>query len=217
MRQSLKILAAVAVGALIALPAQANEKGDWRIRVGAGMVSPDNPVYSDSTDDLAFEVDDGTSLVISGTYFFSPNWAFDILGAFPFSHDIKIGTVSPGTPFVKIGETKHLPPTFSFQYHFLPDGMFQPYAGLGLNWTTFMDEELDQTLLPGATVSIDDSFGVAVQLGADWKLNDKWLLNFDLRYIQIEPDATLFDGVDTDTVGIDINPWVYALNVGYMF
>ena len=39
----------------------------------------------------------------------------------------------PGTSFVKIGETKHLPPTFSFQYHFLPDGQFQPYAGLGLN------------------------------------------------------------------------------------
>ena len=72
MRHSLRILAALAVGALIALPAQAYEKGDWVVRFGAGMVSPDNPVLSDPAAGEFFDVDDGTSLVISGTYFFRP-------------------------------------------------------------------------------------------------------------------------------------------------
>ena len=67
----------------------------------------------------------------------SDNWGFEILASWPFSHDVSLGTVSPGNADVKIAETKHLPPTFSMQYHFMPSGKVQPYAGLGVNYTTF--------------------------------------------------------------------------------
>jgi outer membrane protein W len=45
----------------------------------------------------------------------------------------------------------------------------------------------------------------------------KWLLNFDVRWIQIETDATLFDGTDAEIFPLDINPLVYSINIGYMF
>lgn len=215
MCKSLQLLAVSAVLALFAMPAAAYDKGDWVVRVGAGFVQPDNPVLSEASEiGVGLDVDDGTSLVATGTYFFNSNWAFEILLAAPFSHDIKLSAVDQS---VKIGETKHLPPTFSFQYHFLPDGTFRPYAGLGLNYTVFFDEKLDQTILDGFDLKIDGSFGLAAQLGADIKLSDKWLLNVDLRYIQIEPDATLSGGGSSDTSKIDINPMVYSISVGYMF
>lgn len=216
MTKLLKIFFALAGLALIAMPAQAYEKGDWIIRGGAGMVDPESIALTDTVDDVRIVVDDSTSLVLSGTYMFSPNWGFDILAAWPFSHDISIGDAVGGST-LKFAETKHLPPTFSFQYHFAPEATFMPYAGLGLNYTTFFSEEIDQTVLPGISMSIDDSFGLAAQLGADIMLNDSWLLNIDIRYVNIEPDVTLSDGVDAETVGIEINPMVYSVSFGFVF
>ncbi len=210
-----RLLTIVAGLALISMPAAAYEKGDWIVRGGVGVVDPESTSYQD--EDIIVKVDSGTSAVFSATYMFTPNWAFDILAAWPFSHDINVAI--PGLPGeAKLGETKHLPPTFSFQYHFNPTGKFMPYAGLGLNYTLFMDEKV--TADPDLDLSIDASFGVAAQLGADVKLNDRWVVNFDLRYISIEPDATLIDTVDpanTGEVSIDINPIVYSLNFGYIF
>jgi outer membrane protein len=209
-------------------PALASEPGTWTLRAGVGVVEPksNNLVFSDGVDTLQIDVDSGTSMTLSATYMFSRNWAFDILASWPFSHDINATAVGAGPGIdgvpVKIAETTHLPPTFSVQYHFLPDGTFQPYAGIGLNWTTFFDTNVVSELVAEGVedLELDDSFGFAGQLGADWMLNEKWLLNVDVRWINIEADATLsgtaFGGsVDIGTVKVD--PWVYALNIGYRF
>ena len=212
-----KTLLVVAGLGLVSMPAMAYEKGDWIIRFGGGMVSPESTGFVDTDDDLLVSVDDGTSAVISATYMFSPNLGFEILGAWPFTHDIHAGPVDRSVE-LKLGETQHLPPTFTLNYQFAPDAKFRPYAGLGLNYTTFFSEELNQNLFPGFSMSIDDTFGLAAQLGADIPFGDGgWMLNFDIRYINIEPDVTLSDGVDTDTVSVDINPFVYSINLGFVF
>ena len=222
MAKLIKLLVAFVGLALIALPAQAYEKGDWIFRAGWGMVDPDNPVANftdDVGDSLFIDVDSGSALTLEGVYFFSPNWSFEILAATPFKHDVKLGASLDGQAgTAKIGEVSHLPPTFTFQYHFMPDAAFRPYVGLGLNWTIFFDEELVPELTDeGLSLDVDDSFGVAVQLAADVPLGDKWLLNFDVRWIQLEADATLSDGIESDVVTLDISPLVYSINLGYRF
>ena len=220
MKHTFRLLAAAAVMALLAFPVQAHEKGDWIFRAGVGVVAPDNPVYSEPGLDI--EVDDGTSLTLMGTYMLTDNWAFDILAAWPFAHDASL--VADGVS-VPLASFDHLPPTFSFQYHFMPTGKFQPYVGLGLNYTTFFSIDIDPNLsdalgLKGLTVDLDldDSFGVAAQVGADIMINERWLFNVDLRYIDLQTDATLtIDGVAEDPIALDVNPWVYSLNVGYKF
>ena len=205
MKRFTTILVAAAVVLLAASPAMAHEKGSWILRAGVGTVAPE----SDNLDLGAggvIEVDNGTSLTLTGTYMITQNWAFDILAAWPFSHDIELNGVT-------VASTDHLPPTFSGQYHFIPDGKFQPYIGLGLNYTTFFSTDTEGPL-GGSSLSIDDSFGLAAQLGADIELNEKWVINLDLRYISIEADATL-DGADLGKV--EINPWVYAISVGRRF
>jgi outer membrane protein len=216
MSKLFKILVTFAGLALLAGPALAHEKGDWVVRAGIGTVDPESTAYSNSVDDVRVVVDSGTAVTLSAVKMLTDNWGFEILAATPFSHDVSIGAVSvPG--LIEIGEVKHLPPTFSFQYHFIPGGTFQPYVGLGLNYTTFFSEKIDQSLLPGADLSVDDSFGVAAQLGADIKLSDEWLITIDARWIGIEADATLFDGVSSETIALDINPLVYNINVGFKF
>ena len=106
----------------------------------------------------------------------------------------------------------------------IPDGRFQPFVGVGLNWTTFFDTSVVPALSDaGITgLDLDDSFGIAAQVGADWMINDNWLINLDVRWINIESDATLSgtafapeNAVQIGTVAID--PFVYAINVGYNF
>jgi outer membrane protein len=226
MKLSSTAFAAACVALLLAVPASAHEQGSWILRAGVGTVAPDSnnlvlPDFPAGGINTTVNVDDGTSLTLTGTYMFRENWAFDILAAWPFTHDISItvvDTVPPGsTASLEIAETDHLPPTFSLQYHFLPEGKFQPYVGAGLNYTTFFSTDVTQdfTDLLGVTkLDLDDSFGLAMQLGADIELSNDWLINFDVRYISIETDAKV-DGTKIGTV--DINPWVYAIAVGRRF
>ena len=228
MKSSKYLLAAGALLALVASPALAYEAGTWVLRAGVGVVAPDsdNLVIDDGIDTTTIDVDDGTSLTLMGTYMFTPNWGFDVLASWPFNHDINVSITDNADPgfnplSAKIGETDHLPPTFSIQYHFLPDGTLQPYVGAGLNYTTFFNTDVEQALtdLTGVTdIDLDDSFGLALQLGADWTFGNRWLVNFDLRYIDIESDLTVSDGVDSAELGtVKIDPWVYSINLGYSF
>jgi outer membrane protein len=227
MKSSKYLLAAGALLALVASPALAYEAGTWVLRAGVGVVAPDsdNLVIDDGVDRIAVNVDDGTSLTLMGTYMFTPNWGFDILASWPFNHDINVSiadSVDPGfNPIsVKIAETDHLPPTFSIQYHFLPDGTFQPYVGAGLNYTTFFSTDVEQALVDLGIddIDLDDSFGLALQFGGDFLLGDRWLINVDVRWIDLESDLQATALGETGELGtVKIDPWVYSLNLGYRF
>ena len=135
-------------------------------------------------------------------------WSVELLAAYPFEHDIDLKGTS-----IKIGETKHLPPTLSLQYHLNPTGAFQPYLGAGVNYTTFFREKAVGPL-EGLDLSVKDSWGLSLEVGVDFMLNDRWLINVDARYIEIETGAFL-NGVGIGDV--NINPMVYGVHVGYTF
>lgn len=194
------LAAAVVLGA--SPVAFAHEAGDFLFRLGGSQVDPK------SNNGDVVDVDSDSSITLTLTYMLTENWAIDVLGAWPFEHDIELkGT---GT---KVGETTHLPPTVSLQYYFLPGADFRPYVGLGLNYTFFWDEKAVGPLA-GSDLSLDSSFGIAGQVGIDWMLGEKWFLNLDARYIDIETDAFL-DGGFLEKVEID--PMVYGAHVGFRF
>jgi outer membrane protein len=193
------------VGALAAsqaASADAPVAGDWLVRAGPYAVAPKS-----NNSDVA-NVDDGYSLGFTGTYMATDNIGIELLASLPFSHDIKLR--ADGS---KVGETKHLPPTLSAQYYLPVSDTVRIYGGLGLNWTLFFDESTTGAL-EGTDLSLDDSLGLALQLGADFDVGDNWFFNVDVRYIDIETDAEL-DGDALATVNID--PWVYGINVGWRF
>ena len=203
MTKLFKIFITLAGLSLVAMPAQAYEKGDWLLRVGAGSVNPK------SSNSSIVSVDSGATLVFNGTYFFTPNIAFEVLAAAPFSHDIHDPTGS-----VKLAETKHLPPTFSIQYHFNTEGAFHPYVGAGLNYTIFFDEETTDAL-PDTTLDLDASFGLAAQVGADIDLTDTMFLNFDVRWADIDTEASIPEAdLNFD---VEIDPMVYSITLGWKF
>ncbi len=197
-----KIFLAGLVVASLGGTAIAQEKGDWLFRAGPYGVMP----KSDNSE--VVDVDDGYALGFNFSYFMSETWAFEVLLATPFSHDINLE--ADGT---KVAETDHLPPTFSVQYHFPLDGAFKPYVGLGVNYTYFFDESTTGPL-EGVDLDLDGSFGIAAQVGADFDVSDRWTIGVDLRWIDINTDASL-DGVFLDEVEID--PIVWGITAGYRF
>src|SRR5690606_27138917 len=102
------------------------------------------------------------------TYMLSPNWGVQLLAALPFEHDIELA--DGGT---RVASTKHLPPTFSVLYHFMPEAQFQPYLGVGVNVTMFFDEDT-RGPLEGADLDLDTSVGAAAVAGIDVDLGGNW-------------------------------------------
>lgn len=177
------------------------EAGDWLFRAGGSMVAPKSDNHS------VVGVEDGYMVTFNGTYFVTNRWAVEVLAALPFTHDIELN--GGGT----VGETKHLPPTVSAQYHFLPDGAVRPYVGAGLNYTFMFEEDL-RGPLAGAELELDDSVGWAAQIGVDIDLSDNLFLNAEVRYLDIDTDAKV-NGADFGTVEID--PILVGVNLGFRF
>jgi outer membrane protein len=150
------------------------------------------------------DVDDQAGPTVDLVYFFTSKIAVDVLGGLPFEHDINIDGAKSAT-------AKHLLPVVTLQYHFLPEARLQPYIGAGLNYTWFFDEHLDGS---DSNLQIKNSFGLAAQVGLDWKIDDHWLAGVDVRWIDVDADVSL-DGAALGTVHID--PFVYSLTVGYRF
>jgi outer membrane protein len=198
------LLVSAALAVVLTCPiANAYEKGDWLVRVGAGLVDP----KSDNSDIVS--VDSGAAVVFNGTYFFTPNVALEVLAATPFSRDVELE--ADGS---KVGEVKHLPPTFSLQYHFDTAGKFRPYVGAGLNYTIFFDEDTTGALA-GTDLDLDDSFGLAAQLGTDIDISETMFLNIDIRWMDIDADAEVSPiGLSID---VEVDPMVYSLALGWKF
>ncbi len=89
----------------------------------------------------------------------------------------------------------------------------QPYVGLGVNYTTFFSEG-SSGALAGSDIKLDNSWGLAAQIGVDYALNENWLVNAAVWKMDINTDLNL-NGTNLGEVEID--PVVYMLSVGYKF
>lgn len=216
-----KLILSVAIaGTLLSTisPAFAYERGDWVVRVGMTNVAPDdssNNVYVGGADlGVGVNVDSNTQLGLNFVYFYSPQLAIEVLAATPFSHDIGLDTVGA------LGNTKHLPPTVSANYYFAdPSAKFQPYVGAGINYTLFFDEEFTSVNANAgfSDLELDNSLGLAAQVGFDYMLDDKWLINASVRWMDIDTEATFNLNGSPGSVDVSIDPLVYSITAGYRF
>ncbi|RUO62081.1 OmpW/AlkL family protein [Pseudidiomarina insulisalsae] len=173
-------------------------------------------------------VDDNTQLGITFDYKLNPNWSLELIAATPFKHDI-YGTGSLAG--MKIGETKHLPPTLMAQYHFeLASDRIDPFIGLGVNYTTFFEEQVSPAL--GAVLTdlavidasdkvdfaLSNSWGVAVQAGVNIALTENWGVHLMVSRMAIDTVADVrINGLTVESVTVDIDPTVAMLGIRYSF
>lgn len=146
-------------------------------------------------------------------YFFTDHISAELLCCVA-RHDV--GAVNTALGAVDLGKVTHFPPTATLKYRWTSLGAFEPYVGAGVNYTHFFDAKP----APGGSVTsirYDDSFGGALQAGADFRVNEHWAVNVDIRKIFIATDATIQAGATRIDADVDINPWVTSVAAAYRF
>jgi outer membrane protein len=181
------------------------QESPWLVRVRAVHIDTadksDQVGGTGATDRL--HVSNKTIPEFDVSYFFTKNIATELILTYPQKHDVSLDGAN-------IGSIKQLPPTLTVQYHFMPDATFRPYVGAGVNYTTFSKVKL----LNGAASLEHDSFGLALQAGADVAIDKNWSINFDIKKVQMRSDV-LIGGAKASRVKVD--PVLLGVGIGYRF
>jgi outer membrane protein W len=102
------------------------------------------------------------------------------------------------------------------QYHFAL-GKFDPYVGVGANYTWFWGTTsvLTSKLGAGNAVNIHPAAGVDFNAGFDYYLTKNWVLNADAKYLLLHTTANTPFGAGT--FSLNANTWLVGVGVGYRF
>jgi outer membrane protein len=197
------------------VPAQAGgfHGGDILVRVrGIGVI----PDVSGSVSPIngALAINNSFVPELDGTYFITDNVGVEaIAGVTP--HDVTDVRSSVGT--LGLGKVWLLPPTVTAQWHFIPDGQFNPYLGVGVNYTKFFDVGKTGANPAILKVKYGDSWGPAFQFGVDARIKGPWYMNFDVKKLLISSDVKISSVVGPVTAKANIDPWIVGVGVGYRF
>ena len=198
------LLAAAALCALTSGAAMAQnypQDGKWMVRARAVHLDSAN---KDSTP-LDLSVNNKMIPELDISYFFTPNFAAELILTYPQKHDVRAGGA-------KIGSLKHLPPTLLAQYHFTQLGAFKPYVGVGINYTRFSSVKFDPAVDAALNPSVKkNSFGPALQIGFDYALDKNWSINFDVKKVYI--DTNVSGGIGK----FKVDPLLVGVGLGYRF
>lgn len=203
MKKSMLKLMVAMIG-LVGANAMAQET-PWLVRARAVYIDPANqsaPVAGVGAADR-IHVSSKTIPEVDVSYFFTPNISAELVLTYPQKHDVTLDGA-------KIGTFKHLPPTLTAQYHFLPGADINPYVGAGVNYTLLSSVNL----LNGAGRLEHDSVGLALQAGVDFKLDKNWSINLDLKKVQIRSDVYISGARASD---VKVDPLLIGVGVGYRF
>ncbi len=208
------LVSAVCIGALAGAPALAAE-GDWLVRGRVINVSPNDstgPVSGIAGTEAG--VDNDVVPELDFTYMLRKNIGVElILGTSKHQVTGTRGAVAGAD----VGTVRVLPPTLTLQYHFAPDAKVRPYAGIGVNYTYFYSAKAGAGLGSGASVKYKSSWGLAAQAGVDIDINNKWFLNLDVKYIDIDTTLTVTGGAVPGVTKVQIDPWVVGIGIGTRF
>ncbi|WP_426113152.1 OmpW/AlkL family protein [Massilia sp. PWRC2] len=193
------------LAALCLSGAAAAQESPWLVRVRVLQLEPANksdPVGGAGASDR-LHVSNKTIPDVDVSYFFTPHWAAELVLTYPQKHRVTLDGAD-------IGSFKHLPPTLTAQYHFLPGAQINPYLGAGVNYTLISKVDL----LGGAASLEHDSVGLALQAGFDVAIDKRWSFNVDVKKMQIRSDV-IIAGASASRVKVD--PLLFGVGLGYRF
>ena len=181
------------------------EPSPWLVRVR--MLQVDTQQSNDAGGGFSadsIKAANRTQPEVDVSYFFTHNISAELVGSYPLSHQVRLNGAY-------IGGFQELPPILNLQYHFDGMGNFVPYVGAGVMYMRTMNVSLDG----GAVGLQQNNWGEDVQLGADYKLDNHWLLNADIKKTWINV------GLDNSTGGTILqlhpDPYIFGVGVGYRF
>ncbi|MDF3058314.1 MAG: hypothetical protein K0R17_2529 [Rariglobus sp.] len=170
----------------------------WSVRLAATYLETTDGSTNGAVD---IEIEDKLIPELDVSYAFSEHWSAELVLTVPQKHSVRVN----GT---KVGYFKHLPPTLLAKYTFSSIRGFTPYLGAGVNVTLIFDEDLGGARLDSYSV------GPAAQAGFDYKLNEHWSLNVDVKRVMLRTDVR---AGNTNLTEARLDPRLYSLGLRYAF
>jgi outer membrane protein len=215
-------VALAAAAGLGALPAAAQEAGDFQVKVLATAVLPDGEIDQVNLDLVGLpagtqtEANNNVVPTVAIEYFATDNFSIETICCVT-QHDVDAVAGAPGAELVSDGLL--LPATVTGKFHVNSDGV-SPYFGAGGTYFIWLDDE------PGAAAgalgaddfSLSDEFGFVLQAGIDVLVNDDFLISVDAKRYFVDTTATWFANRTSviETVH-NLDPWVLSAGVGFRF
>ena len=180
------------------------EPSPWlvRVRMLQVMTQQGNDAGGGISAD-SIKVANRTQPEIDVSYFITHNISAELVASYPLSHQVQLNGNY-------IGGLQELPPILNLQYHFDGMGRFVPYVGAGVMYLRTMNV----SLLGGAVGLQQNNWGEDVQLGADYKLDNHWLLNADIKKTWVSVGLNSAGGTDLQ---LNPDPYILGVGVGYRF
>jgi outer membrane protein len=221
MKTKLHWIAAATLALAAGGAAQAQQAGHWIAQVGVTNIAPNvdsGDLSAPSLPGTKVDIKSATQLSGAIIYMVTDHWAVDLPLALPFKHDIVGAGAIAGVG--KLGEVKALPITLLAQYRFgAVDAKIRPYLAAGPTYAKFYHERSTGTLSAltagsPTTLSVDSRFGLTVQAGASFMLNERWSLDAAVSKTFLKTKTSLSTGQTIDT---RLDPTSVSLAAGYRF
>jgi len=224
MRKAAAVLALLG-SVSIASPAIAgNPEGKLQVKVLGTAVLPNGKITNVKTDIIGLpagtqtKANDNVVPTIAIEYFFTPNISLETICCLT-QHDVDATSGLPGAELV--ADAKLIPATFTLKYHPVTEGPIQPYFGAGPAYFLFISDK------PGAGAKglgangfkLDDAFGVALQGGVDFPINDSGMvISIDAKKYFVSTDAHWYaNGTEVIRTTHKLDPWVLSAGLGFRF
>ena len=168
-----------------------------------GVITDDKEKFTPSVNTT---VTDSIIPELDFSYFLTDNIAFETIAGVTY-HTLKLKGGA------KIGRTWFVPATLTAQYHFHVNKNFKPYIGAGPHMSLILS---DKAKGPFTSFKLKNPrFGVALQGGFDYMIDDHWSFNMDVKKVFVSLKGNVNNG---GVVGrAKINPWIVGTGIGYKF
>ncbi|WUR13845.1 OmpW family outer membrane protein [[Empedobacter] haloabium] len=214
-------LLALAAALSAAGGAAAQARGDWTVKVGVNKITPkveSGDVSAPALPGTKADIGTDSKPIFNLAYFVTDNIAAELDLGVPYRHDLFGAGAIEGTG--KLGTADVLPPTLFAQYRFFgANAVFRPYVGVGVTYAYFRRERGSAQLTavlntggPASTFSLEAKWAPSVQLGASYRLNERWSVDGGVIKTKVKTTATYSTGQTQD---IRLDP--VAVNVGVTF
>ncbi|MBC3871317.1 OmpW/AlkL family protein [Undibacterium oligocarboniphilum] len=220
----------IAAAILLGLLSTASFADEYNNTVKAGVIGvflhPESPDFTSNgpafltPQPAGLTIGNATTVLFGFTHRLTDHLDFDLTAGLPPEHNV-YGRGVLG-PYGVIAKVKQRAPTVFINYNFgAASDTFRPYVGLGLNYTQFFDATAtaSNNIATGGPTKIDlkESFGLAAQIGARYKINERWSLIGSLATAKVKTDLTATTGSIERKTKIDFKPIAVTLGVGYSF
>jgi outer membrane protein W len=218
--------------------------GTTIVRIGASHVNPDEDstelnfagVFLPDFENSEYRLDSDTTWNFSAAFFLVDHFAVEFMYIGESDHKVDVRRFQgfADGSHLRLGTLEQQSANLFLNWY--PMGVTclgQPYVGVGVNYSDFDNDSLSVTandyfadtmgaIGPG-TLQVEDSMSWAAQIGIDFMFgrDSAWLVNAAVQYMNVDTSTDVNFPVNGAIkglrAGLDVDPWVYNLGIGYKF